>query len=55
MNLRNAIIQAIVLNTHEIEEEREKVEINALIETLTPRECEVLRWAITSMLNKQIA
>ncbi len=53
MNLRNAIIQAIVLNTHEIEE-REKVETNALIETLTPRECEVLRWAITGMLNKQI-
>lgn len=55
MNLRSAIIQAIVLNPHEIEEEREKVEINAPIETLTPRECEVLSWVITGMLNKQIA
>lgn len=54
-DLRNAIIQAMVLNTHEIEEEQEKVEINALIETLTPREFEVLCWVITGMLNKQIA
>ena len=54
-DLRDAIIQAMVRNTSEVQEEREKEEINARIGTLTPREKEVMRWVITGMLNKQIA
>ena len=54
-DLHDAIIQAMVRNTCEIEEANEKSEINGLIETLTPREKEVMRWVITGMLNKQIA
>lgn len=54
-DLREAIINAMERNSHEMKEEEEKEEINALIETLTPREKEVMRWVITGMLNKQIA
>ena len=53
--LREAIDQAIVRNTHETEKRKEKEEIQTLIETLTPREKEVMQWVITGMLNKQIA
>jgi len=38
-----------------VQEDFEKKEIKALIDTLTPREKEVLRWVITGRLNKQIA
>jgi len=54
-DLRDAVIQAIIRSAYETEEEREKERINALIETLTPREEEVMRWVITGMPNKQIA
>lgn len=54
-DLREAIVHALARNSHQMEEEQERTEINALIETLTPREKEVMRWIITGMLNKQIA
>jgi FixJ family two-component response regulator len=50
-----AINNAIERNVRDVQEEREKHEINASIETLTPREKEVLSWVITGKLNKQIA
>ncbi|WP_205749289.1 response regulator transcription factor [Desulfopila sp. IMCC35008] len=53
--LQKAINNAIKRNSHEMKEEEEKKEIKALIETLTPREKEVMRWVIAGLLNKQIA
>ncbi len=53
--LQNAILKALARNSHEVQIEQEREEIKALIETLTPREFEVMRWVITGMLNKQIA
>ena len=54
-DLLSSIVKALDRDTHQIQEEFEKNEINALIDTLTPREKEVLRWVITGRLNKQIA
>ncbi len=54
-DLRDAIIQAMVRNTYEAQEGQEKAEVMELVDTLTPREKEVLCWVITGMLNKQIA
>ncbi|WP_163338476.1 response regulator transcription factor [Desulfopila sp. IMCC35008] len=54
-DLRDAMIQALVRSRYEMEEEQERAEINVLIDSLTPREKEVMRWVITGMLNKQIA
>jgi FixJ family two-component response regulator len=50
-----AINTAIDRNVSDVQLQNEKKEINALIETLTPREKEVLTWIITGKLNKQIA
>jgi len=50
-----AINTAIDRNVSDVQLQNEKREINALIETLTPREKEVLTWIITGKLNKQIA
>ena len=36
-------------------EHREVQRIRQLLDTLTARECEVMRWIITGMMNKQIA
>ena len=54
-DLLSTIVKALERDTHQVQEELEKNEINALIDTLTPREKEVLRWVITGRLNKQIA
>ena len=53
--LLKAIGEAIERNRADMRKMSEKEQINALIETLTPREREVLRWVITGKLNKQIA
>lgn len=53
--LLNAIGEAIERNRADMRKLREKERINVLIETLTPREKEVLSWVITGKLNKQIA
>ncbi|RJP85769.1 MAG: DNA-binding response regulator [Desulfobacteraceae bacterium] len=50
-----AINTAIDRNISDVQLQNEKKESNALIETLTPREKEVLTWIITGKLNKQIA
>ena len=54
-NLLSAIVSALERDTHDVQEETEKREINALMDTLTAREKEVLRWLISGKLNKQIA
>jgi len=54
-DLLGAIARALEQDTHSVQEESQKNEINALMDSLTPREKEVLRWLITGKLNKQIA
>ena len=54
-DLLKAIGEAIDRNRNDMRKMHEKDRLNALIETLTPREKEVLRWVITGKLNKQIA
>ncbi len=54
-DLLGAVVKAIERNVDDMQEDAEKKRINALIDTLTPREKEVLRWVITGKLNKQIA
>jgi RNA polymerase sigma factor (sigma-70 family) len=54
-DLLSAITNAIDRNLHDVQKDFEKKEINALIDTLTPREKEILRWVIAGKLNKQIA
>ena len=54
-DLYSAVTKAIERNIKDLREDFEKKEIQALIDTLTPREKEILRWVITGRLNKQIA
>jgi len=54
-DLLSAVHEAFERDRHIVEEEANKKKINALIDTLTPREKEILRWLITGKLNKQIA
>jgi len=54
-NLLSAIVKALERDTQNVQEEALKKEINVLINSLTPREKEVLRWVISGKLNKQIA
>ena len=54
-DLLSAIANAMERNIHDVQEDLEKKEIQALIDTLTPREKEILRWVISGRLNKQIA
>lgn len=54
-DLFNAIEKAIKRNVHDVHVTLEKQKIQELINTLTPREKEVLCWVITGKLNKQIA
>ena len=54
-DLRNAIAKAIEKDTRECEKEVEVTRVQVLINALSPREHEVLRWVITGKLNKQIA
>lgn len=49
-------IQKALKRDHQCElESAEKKAINSLIDTLTPREKEIMRWVIAGKLNKQIA
>ena len=54
-DLLAAIGQALTHDIRRLEEAHEKKEINALLDTLTPREKEVMRFVIAGRLNKQIA
>jgi two-component system response regulator FixJ len=54
-DLRSAILKALERDIQNNEKEIEVSKIKALVDTLTPREMEVLRWIITGRLNKQIA
>ncbi|HOC69141.1 MAG TPA: response regulator [Candidatus Hydrogenedentes bacterium] len=53
--LQNAILRALERDTQNVEKEIEAARAKSLIETLTPREKEVLRWVIAGKPNKQIA
>jgi len=53
--LRGAIRKAIELDMQNLDKENQVKTIKSLIDTLTPREKEVLSWVITGKLNKQIA
>jgi FixJ family two-component response regulator len=53
--LLGAINEALVQNIKYMKETFEKDHINARMETLTPREKEVMRWVISGRRNKQIA
>jgi FixJ family two-component response regulator len=53
--LLSAINEALIKSARLQKEATEKAEIQSRINTLTPREYEVLRWVITGMLNKEIA
>jgi len=53
--LFSAINEALEQSVKDMNENLEKDHINALIETLTPREKEVMHWVISGRLNKQIA
>jgi FixJ family two-component response regulator len=53
--LLGAIEKALARSARLLEARSRKDRIHSLVETLTPREHEVMRWVITGMLNKQIA
>lgn len=53
--LRSAVLKALDCDIRNSEKEAEVSRIKTLIDALTPREKEVLRWVITGKLNKQIA
>lgn len=53
--LLSAVNEALVQNVKDMKETFEKDHIHARIETLTPREKEVMRWVISGRRNKQIA
>ena len=54
-DLRSAILKALERDEQNTEKEIQSEKVGSLIDTLTPREKEVLRWVITGKLNKQIA
>lgn len=54
-NLLPAIAKGIDRDIQRRREHAEKAKIQRRVNTLTPREHQVLRWVITGMLNKQIA
>jgi len=53
--LFSAINEALAQNIKDMKETFERNHINARMETLTPREKEVMRWVISGRRNKQIA
>lgn len=53
--LRKAILSALERDAQNRAREAQEERVQSLVETLTPREKEVLRWVITGKLNKQIA
>lgn len=54
-DLLGAVERAFVLSARLLEGRSRRDRIRALLETLTPREQEIMCWVITGMLNKQIA
>lgn len=54
-DLLDAIKNALERNVQNVQVTLEKKKVKDLINTLTPREKEVLRWIITGKLNKQIS
>jgi FixJ family two-component response regulator len=54
-DLKDAIAKALERDIKSKKTEHEATKIQSLVDTLTPREKEVLRWVITGKLNKQIA
>ena len=54
-DLKRAILKALERDGNSRKQEIEVQKCAALIDTLTPREKEVLTWVITGKLNKQIA
>ena len=54
-DLLSAVVKALERDTHYVQEESQRDKINALIDSLTLREKEVLRWIVAGKLNKQIA
>ena len=54
-DLLSAVVKALERDIHHMQEALQKDQINALIDSLTPREKEVLRWIVGGNLNKQIA
>jgi RNA polymerase sigma factor (sigma-70 family) len=54
-DLLNAVVKALERDTYNVQEEVQRSKINSLINSLTPREKEIMRWIITGKLNKQIA
>ena len=54
-DLLGSIERALALSAQLLGARSRKQRIHSLVEALTPREYEVMRWVITGMLNKQIA
>jgi FixJ family two-component response regulator len=54
-NLLTAVAAALERAGRNVREALERSRINALVDTLSAREKEVMRWIITGKLNKQIA
>jgi RNA polymerase sigma factor (sigma-70 family) len=54
-DLRAAILKALERDEQNTEKEIQSKRVGSLVDALTPREKEVLRWVITGKLNKQIA
>ncbi|MDX2512600.1 MAG: response regulator [Desulfobacterales bacterium] len=54
-DLLSAVDKAIAKSDQMRKSELEKANVQGLLQALTPREHEVMRWVITGMLNKQIA
>jgi len=54
-DLRSAILKALERDSQNRKKEGQVNKVKSLVDTLTPREKEVLRWVITGKLNKQIA
>lgn len=54
-DLRDAVLRALDRDVQNLETELQLKKAGSLIDTLTPREKEVMQWVITGKLNKQIA
>jgi FixJ family two-component response regulator len=54
-DLRNAILKAVEEDIQTLKKEEREAKMKSLVDALTSREKEVLRWVITGKLNKQIA
>jgi RNA polymerase sigma factor (sigma-70 family) len=54
-DLLRSVESALARSARALESRSRRRRIKALLETLTPREQEILRWVITGMLNRQIA